>query len=107
MLVAHWMGDSHIVNRVGALIAALGAVFAFVQIRREGRIDLVVDSVASEPVEMTPGDPRQKIVAHKVETALSSLNRQNKEWLMAVTITIAYGEFMHGWGDLFYYAIFD
>jgi len=104
--IAIVMRDAEYLNRGGAAILALTALFVVWQITRETALDATLERArdvgktnARVPMLSEPSVIRRmKALARaRVQIGVKSI-RMIYVWLVA--IVTAFGEFLHGWGDL-------
>ncbi len=107
IILAYTIDDSHLSNRMGATLSALGAILVIWQIRREIILfdqDLEDDKSASAD-SLSPSNQR---IAEKVKQDRSSRRLHERlNNLYVVAVVIFFGELMHGWGDYPVYIVKD
>lgn len=98
MLWSWGTGDPHLVNRGGALLAAIGAAAVVLQVIREMRLE--GENECDEDVLAENISPQNREIAEKVLRSRREARRLDR-LRMVVTIAgvLVVGEVMHGWGD--------
>jgi hypothetical protein len=100
--VAFSLSAAHIVNRFGALVSSLGAIFVVFQVMREMKHDSL--NTADEG-RMSSGliSPANQRLAHEsVRRRLVARRIQRLDVVIMVATVVFLGETLHGWGDLLY-----
>ena len=93
------LANYHILNRSGALLAALGAVAVIWQVLVEERFELgnEMDNQAVSPSELSPAN---LATAHRIVGARTNARRRHRVRIVTcIAFVVMVGEVMHGWGD--------
>lgn len=104
--LAWWLSDPHIVQRFGALIAGMAALFVFVQASFEIFLEKEKQRLEEERTTrlwwsyFIPPDLIKRAAAVRHEQALSSFVSMRMRFVLIVSLTAFVGEVVHGFGDL-------
>lgn len=94
------VGDYHILNRSGALLAAIGAVAVIWQVLVEERFELgnEIDHQAANPSELSPA---HLATAQRIVGARATARRRHRMQIVTcIAFIVMVGEIFHGWGDM-------
>lgn len=97
--VAIAIDDSHVVNRCGALIAALGAIVAATLLLRELHWEKAIAPV-ERIIEVGGSDPLSRLEAIRAAAVVRRVFEVRRDLTIGTSAMIAAGELIHGWGDL-------
>lgn len=99
-LTAISVGDYHILNRSGALLAAIGAVAVIWQVLVEERFERgnERDHQAASPSELSPA---HLAMGQRIVSARTTARRRHRVRIVScIAFVVMVGEVLHGWGDL-------
>lgn len=99
-------GDAHWVNRSGAAVVAVQAVAATLDYSRRNRLQRVARTltVATSQPRLPPGGRRPASRLHVME---EEVGRSERHAFVVVIALAAFGEVLHGFGDLLFHLLLD
>ncbi len=95
-----YFGDSHLVNRLGAILSALGALMIIFQVRREVIFERRNrdDKIAIAGGKFGTAD-RARVENARLLRA-GERHEQRMRIIVCIALMVFLGELLHGWGDV-------
>jgi hypothetical protein len=98
--IATILHKPEIINKGGASLSALGALFVIYQGIRETRIEKRQNT---DPVVLENLEPPNREIAEKYLNDRAARRRSERiQIVIAIALMVCIGEILHGWGELMY-----